>query len=83
MVIVSDGWERGDLGELDAELARIARQAHRLVWVNPLKGHDGFAPLAGGMRIALHHSDVFVEGHNLIALEALADGSRAGGAVRL
>ncbi len=73
VVIVSDGWERGDLGLLDTELGRIARQAHRLVWVNPLKGHEGFAPLAGGMRIALHHADAFVEGHNLVALEALAD----------
>jgi uncharacterized protein len=73
VVVVSDGWERGDLGELDTELGRIARQSHRLVWVNPLKGHDGFAPLAGGMRIALRHSDEFVEGHNLVALEALAD----------
>jgi uncharacterized protein with von Willebrand factor type A (vWA) domain len=73
VVIVSDGWERGDLALLDGELARISRQAHRLVWVNPLKGHAGFAPLAGGMRIALRHSDVFVEGHNLVALEALAD----------
>lgn len=73
VVIVSDGWERGDLGLLDSELGRIARQAYRLVWVNPLKGHAGFAPLAGGMRVALHHADAFVEGHNLIALEALAD----------
>jgi uncharacterized protein with von Willebrand factor type A (vWA) domain len=73
VVIVSDGWERGDLGLLDTELGRIARQAYRLVWVNPLKGHEGFAPLAGGMRIALHHADAFVEGHNLVALEALAD----------
>jgi hypothetical protein len=73
VVIVSDGWERGDLALLDAELARISRQAHRLVWVNPLKGHQGFAPLAGGMRVALRHADVFVEGHNLVALEALAD----------
>jgi uncharacterized protein len=73
VVIVSDGWERGDLTLLDTELARISRQAHRLVWVNPLKGHQGFAPLAGGMRVALRHADVFVEGHNLVALEALAD----------
>jgi uncharacterized protein len=72
VVVVSDGWERGDLTLLDSELARISRQAHRLVWVNPLKGHDGFAPLAGGMRVALRHADVFVEGHNLVALEALA-----------
>jgi hypothetical protein len=73
VVIVSDGWERGDLSLLDAELGRIHRQAHRLVWVNPLKGHRDFAPLAGGMRIALRHADAFVEGHNLVALEALAD----------
>jgi uncharacterized protein len=78
VVIVSDGWERGDLGRLDTELRRIRRQAHRLVWVNPLKGHSGFAPLAGGMRVALRHSDVFVEGHNLAALEALADVLAAG-----
>ncbi|HEY7259540.1 MAG TPA: VWA domain-containing protein [Gaiellales bacterium] len=72
-VVVSDGWERGDLGLLDSELGRLHRQAHRLVWVNPLKGHSGFEPLAGGMRIALRHADVFVEGHNLAALEALAE----------
>ncbi len=72
-VVVSDGWERGDLGLLESELARLHRQAHRLVWVNPLKGHSGFEPLAGGMRVALRHSDVFVEGHNLAALEALAE----------
>ena len=53
VVIVSDGWERGGLEQLDHELARIARSAHLLVWVNPLKGHTGFEPLAGGMRVAL------------------------------
>jgi uncharacterized protein with von Willebrand factor type A (vWA) domain len=73
VVVVSDGWERGDLVLLDSELGRLHRQAHRLVWVNPLKGHSGFEPLAGGMRVALRHSDVFVEGHNLAALEALAE----------
>ena len=53
VVIVSDGWERGGLEQLDEELARIARSAHLLIWVNPLKGHTGFEPLAGGMRVAL------------------------------
>ena len=72
-VVVSDGWERGDLALLDTELGRLHRQTYRLVWVNPLKGHTGFEPLAGGMRVALRHSDVFVEGHNLAALEALAE----------
>lgn len=72
VVVVSDGWERGDLALLDSELVRLQRQSHRLVWVNPLKGHAGFEPLAGGMRVAVRRADVFVEGHNLAALEALA-----------
>ena len=72
VVIVSDGWERGDLDLLDRELARLHRAAHLLVWVNPLKGHAGFEPLAGGMRTALAHTDVFLEGHNVAALEGLA-----------
>ena len=72
-MIVSDGWERGDLGLLDRELAASPARRTALVWVNPLKGHEGFEPLAGGMRIALRHVDAFLEGHNLVALEALAD----------
>jgi uncharacterized protein with von Willebrand factor type A (vWA) domain len=75
-VIASDGWERGDLSLLDNELTIIGRQAERLMWVNPLKGHAGFEPLAGGMQIALRHADDFLEGHNLAALEALADALR-------
>jgi uncharacterized protein with von Willebrand factor type A (vWA) domain len=72
VVIASDGWERGDLDELDRELGRLARQAYEVIWVNPLKGHAGFEPLAGGMRTALMHVDRFMEGHNLMALEALS-----------
>ncbi len=76
VVIASDGWERGDLSLLDEQLATIARQAASLMWVNPLKGHVGFEPLAGGMQIALRHVDGFLAGHNLVALEALADALR-------
>lgn len=72
VVVVSDGWERGDLDLLDRELASLQRAAHLLVWVNPLKGHTGFEPLAGGMRTALAHTDIFLEGHNVAALEGLA-----------
>jgi uncharacterized protein len=72
VVIASDGWERGDLSLLDTQLGTIARQADTLMWVNPLKGHEGFEPLAGGMQIALRHVDDFLEGHSLAALEALA-----------
>ena len=77
VVIVSDGWERGDLTQLDRELERIARAAHTLIWVNPLKGHAGFEPVAGGMRTALRHVDVFLPGHNVVALEELAAVLRA------
>ena len=44
-----------------------------MIWVNPLKGHAGFEPLAGGMRVALQHADVFLEGHNLNAIGSLAE----------
>ena len=75
-MIASDGWERGDLSLLDDQLGVIARQAATLMWVNPLKGHQGFEPLAGGMQIALRHVDGFLAGHNLAALEALAEALR-------
>jgi uncharacterized protein with von Willebrand factor type A (vWA) domain len=76
VVIASDGWERGDLSLLDTQLATLARQADTLMWVNPLKGHSGFEPLAGGMQVALRHVDDFLEGHNMVALEALAEALR-------
>jgi hypothetical protein len=73
VVILSDGWDRGDPAVLGAELARLRRVAHRLVWVNPLKASPGYAPLARGMAAALPHVDEFVEGHSVASLEALAE----------
>jgi uncharacterized protein with von Willebrand factor type A (vWA) domain len=73
VVILSDGWDRGDPQVLGTELARLRRVAHRIVWVNPLKASPGYAPLAGGMAAALPHIDEFVEGHSIASLEALAD----------
>ena len=73
VVIVSDGWDRGDPEVLDEQMARLGRVAHRVVWVNPLKGAPGYEPLARGMAAALPHVDDFVEGHTLASLEALAD----------
>src|SRR6185437_8258651 len=72
VVILSDGCERGDTALLGAELARLARQAFALVWVNPLKGDPAYEPLAGGMRAALPYVDRFLPGHNIASLEALA-----------
>ena len=73
VVILSDGWERGDPQLLGDQVARLRRLAHRVVWSNPRKAAPGFAPLAGGMAAALPHVDDFVAGHSLAALEHLAD----------
>jgi uncharacterized protein with von Willebrand factor type A (vWA) domain len=72
VVIVSDGWEREDTTTVGREMARLARCAYAVVWVNPLKGHPDYEPLAGGMRAALPHVDRFLPGHNLASLEDLA-----------
>ncbi|HEY1740502.1 MAG TPA: VWA domain-containing protein, partial [Acidimicrobiia bacterium] len=72
VVIVSDGWDRGGAEVLGEQMARLARVAHRIVWVNPLKASDGYAPLAQGMAAALPFVDDFVEGHSLAALEGVA-----------
>jgi uncharacterized protein with von Willebrand factor type A (vWA) domain len=73
VVIVSDGWDQGDPEQLGDEMARLARVAFRVVWVNPLKASDGYEPLARGMAAALPHVDRFVEGHSLAALEDLVE----------
>ena len=72
VVVVSDGWERQDPELVGREMARMARQAYALVWVNPLKGNPEYQPLAGGMRAALPFVDRFLPGHNLRSLEELA-----------
>ncbi|HMC67890.1 MAG TPA: VWA domain-containing protein, partial [Mycobacteriales bacterium] len=72
VVVLSDGWERGDVALLGDQMARLHRLAHRVVWANPRAGRPGFAPLAAGMAAALPHVDVFVSGHSLAALEHLA-----------
>jgi uncharacterized protein with von Willebrand factor type A (vWA) domain len=73
VVIVSDGWERADPRPLAEQMARLARLAHRIVWVNPRKAAEGFEPLTGGMAAALPHIDAFVSGHSADALhEVLA-----------
>jgi uncharacterized protein with von Willebrand factor type A (vWA) domain len=73
VVVLSDGWDRGDPSVLAEAMARLQRVAHRVVWVNPLKSSPGYAPLARGMAAALPYIDSFVEGHSLAALESLAE----------
>jgi uncharacterized protein with von Willebrand factor type A (vWA) domain len=73
VVVASDGWERGDSALLGEQMSRLARLAHRVVWVNPHRGKDGFAPVTGGMTAALPHVDELLAGHTLDALHTLAD----------
>lgn len=73
VIIASDGWERGDAELLGEQTARLQRLAHRLVWVNPHRGKDGFAPVTAGMSAALPHLDDLLAGHTLDALHTLAD----------
>ncbi len=72
VVILSDGWDRGDPARLGEEMGRLSRVAYRVVWVNPLKVTPGYAPLARGMAAALPYVDHFVEGHSIEAMEQLA-----------
>lgn len=71
VVILSDGWDRGEPAVLAEQMQRLARVSFRTVWVNPLKVTPGYAPLARGMAAALPYVDDFVEGHSLDALERL------------
>ena len=72
VVILSDGWERADPALVGREMERLARLAHRIVWVNPRASAPGFAPRTGGMAAALPHCDALVSGHNLAAMDELA-----------
>ena len=72
VVILSDGWDRGDPEQLQVEMARLRRSAHRLVWLNPLAAHPDFAPLTRGMRAAIPHTDELLAGNSLASLEQLA-----------
>jgi uncharacterized protein with von Willebrand factor type A (vWA) domain len=73
VVILSDGWDRGDPAVLGEQMCRLHRVTYDLIWVNPLKVTPGYAPLARGMAAALPYVDHFVEGHSLVAMEELAN----------
>ncbi len=72
VVILSDGWDRGDPEQLEQEMARLRRAAHRLVWLNPLAAHPDYEPLTRGMRAAVPHTDQLLAGNSLASLEQLA-----------
>ena len=72
VVILSDGWDRGDPGLLGSELARLRRSAHRLIWLNPLAAHPDYEPLTRGMRASVPYVDEFLAGNSLQSLFELA-----------
>ena len=65
VVMFSDGWERGDAAELGEQMERLHRLAHRVIWVNPHRGKEGYEPVQQGIRAALPHCDDFIAGHSL------------------
>ena len=71
VIIVSDGWDRGDPAHLTAELIHLRRSAHRLIWLNPLLGTEGYEPLTRGMLAAMPHVDDFLAAHSVEALDEL------------
>jgi uncharacterized protein len=73
VVVVSDGWERGDPALVGREMERLRRLAHRVVWVNPRAAAEGFEPLAAGMAAAAPHVDALVSGHSLAALDEVVE----------
>ncbi|HEX6122680.1 MAG TPA: VWA domain-containing protein [Ktedonobacterales bacterium] len=85
VLIISDGWDRGDVRILREEMERLRRNCHRLIWLNPLLGQDDYRPVTAGMRTALPYIDNFLPANNLDsllalgrALEAVDDRPRAG-----
>ena len=73
VLLLSDGWDRGEPELLARELARVRRSCRRLIWLNPLLGSANYEPLTRGMLAALRHIDDFRPVHNLVSLEQLAE----------
>ena len=73
VVVFSDGWERGDAAELGEQMQRLSRLAHRVVWVNPHRGKEGYLPVQGGIRAVLPHCDDFVAGHSLRSFDEVLE----------
>ena len=73
VLIISGGWDRGDVELLSREMSRLKRNCHRVIWLNPLLGVTDYEPLTRGIQAALPHIDHFLPVHNLASLEDLAD----------
>ena len=77
VMLLSDGWDRGDAGQMRQEMETLRRRAHTLLWLNPLLGRPGYQPLCRGMQTALPYLDYFLPAHNLQSLAQLTRTLRA------
>ncbi len=73
VMIISDGWDRGNPELLAQETSRLQRSCHRLIWLNPMLGSPDYQPLTQGMQAALPYVDDFLPVHNMNSLESLAE----------
>jgi uncharacterized protein with von Willebrand factor type A (vWA) domain len=71
VLIISDGWDRGDVELLKREMARLRRNVYRIIWLNPLLATRDYQPLTQGLQAALPFVDDFLPAHNLVSLEDL------------
>jgi uncharacterized protein with von Willebrand factor type A (vWA) domain len=78
ILLISDGWDRGNPADLKREIAHLQRCAYQLIWLNPLLGQPEYQPLTRGMQAALPYIDRFLPAHNLASLDDLADVLTAG-----
>jgi uncharacterized protein with von Willebrand factor type A (vWA) domain len=82
VLVISDGWDRGDLSLLGKEIVRLQHSSYRLIWLNPLMGSDEFQPVQRGMATVMPCVDDFLPVHNLVSLERLAEVLSSVAAVR-
>jgi len=73
VLVISDGWDRGEAGVLEVEMDRLQHSCHRLIWLNPLLGSPDYRPLTIGMKTALPYIDNFLPAHNLDSLISLGN----------
>jgi hypothetical protein len=77
VIIISDGWDRGDVKLLQTEMRKLRKRAFRIIWLNPLLGSPSYQPLCEGIRTALPYVDLFMPLHNLESLVALGETLRS------
>jgi len=73
MIILSDGWDRGDIALLEREISRLRSSVSKLIWLNPLMGSPDYQPLVGGIQTVLPFVDEFLPFHNLASLEGITE----------